>query len=346
MMLRPVDLRTLPELEVRRFHDFLNLYRAELSPEDPPIPFEERLKQWRFPPQHEVSRQFALLEGERVLGLAEAEWRDDQPESHDIARSNLVVAPEARRRGLGRVLARAVLEDLLPFGRTKLFFMTIERIPAGEGFARFLGAGRGLEEHTNQLLLSERNRAYIQRALQNAPLERFELVWFDSEYPESELEAICEVFELMNTAPRGDLEFNDERITPEHLRQEAADNHRQDLHWFLLLARERSTGRYLGFTETGWHPNRPTIVHQYGTGVNPKVRGHGLGAWLKAAMLERILKERPLVDRIRTGNADSNVPMLRINHSLGFKPFVARVEWQLDAKVALEGLRARAGVLG
>jgi len=346
MMPRPVDLRTLPELEARRFHDFLNAHRAEILPEDPPIPFEERLKAWRAPPAHEVSRHFALLEGERVLGLAEAEWRDDRPENRDIAWSNLVVAPEARRRGLGRVLAQALLEDVLPFGRSKLFLATHASIPSGEPFAHFLGAERGLEEHTNQLLLSERNVEYVQRALEKAPLERFELVWFDSDYPESELEALCQVFEIMNTAPRGDLVFNDFQVTPDQLRQEAENSHQNDRGWWLLLARDRQTGQYAGFTEVGWHQNRLTTVHQYGTGVHPDFRGHGLGGWLKAAMLERILQERPLVDRVRTGNADSNVPMLRINHSLGFKPFMARVEWQLNVKVALEGLRARAGVLG
>jgi len=285
------------------------------------------------------------------VGLAEAEWREDQPENYDVVWSNLVVAPEVRRRGLGRALVQAVLEDLLPFGRTKLFFMTSERIPAGEGFARFLRAGRGLEEHTNQLVLEERNRVYIQRALEQAPLERFELEWFDSETwfehtpSETELEALCRVFEIMNTAPRGDLEFNDEKVTPEQLRQEFEDAHRQDKRWWLLLARDRVSGRYAGFTEVGWHPNRPALVHQHGTGVHLEFRGHGLGAWLKAAMLERIVSEYPGVDRIRTGNADSNAPMLRINHSLGFKPFMASVEWQLDVRVALEGLRARAGVL-
>lgn len=345
MMPQPIDFKALPELEARRFHDFLNLHRAELLPEDPLIPFEERLKAWRSPPAHEVSRHFALLEGERILGLAEAEWRDDRPENRDIAWSNLVVAPEARRRGLGRVLAQAVLEDMLPFGRIKLFLATYARIPGGEPFAHFLGAGRGLEEHTNQLLVSERNVEYVQRALEKAPLERFELVWFDSVYPESELEALCRVFEIMNTAPRGDLEFNDFKVTPEQLRQDAENSRQHDRGWWLLLARDRATGHYAGFTEVGWHLNRPTIVHQYGTGVHPDFRGHGLGGWLKATMLERILKERPLVDWVRTGNADSNVPMLRINHSLGFKPFMARVEWQLDVRVALERLRARAGIL-
>ncbi|NJK46780.1 MAG: hypothetical protein HC933_23260 [Pleurocapsa sp. SU_196_0] len=52
------------------------------------------------------------------------------------------------------------------------------------------------------------------------------------------------------------------------------------------------------------------------------------------------------MNRIRTGNADSNGPMLKINHSLGFKPFMARVEWQLEIEAALRRLEQKLSVAG
>ena len=67
-------------------------------------------------------------------------------------------------------------------------------------------------------------------------------------------------------------------------------------------------------------------------------RRRGLGRWLKAAMLDKILRERPGVKRIRTGNADSNVPMLKINHELGFKPYKAWTEWQISVDKLAESL--------
>lgn len=54
--------------------------------------------------------------------------------------------------------------------------------------------------------------------------------------------------------------------------------------------------------------------------------------------MERIGAQPGLVERIRTGNAGSNAPMLRINRELGFKPYKSITVWQVGVDRVLEYL--------
>ena len=70
-------------------------------------------------------------------------------------------------------------------------------------------------------------------------------------------------------------------------------------------------------------------------GVFPKFWNKGLGRWLKADMLQRILENRPQVKIVRIENADINAPTMKINKELGFKSYVAESAWQVaTTKVA------------
>ena len=343
MIPKLVDLKTASDDELLLHHEFWNARRAEILPDDPPIPWEERRRWLKEPPEHLVTRVFAIYHDGKVIGIADADWRNDDKENPESGWMEVVVSPTYYRQGHGSRILLALLEEIYPLGRRKMFAATNGMRQGGKPFAEALGAKFGQEEHTNQLLFSELNQDYLKHSLENAPTDQYELVWYDCQYPDdqAELQKICAVFEVMNTAPRGELEFNDWKATPEKLLQDAANAKKNEQQWWLCIAKHKQTGHYAGFTETGWHHNRPKIAGQYGTGVDPTHRGHGLGAWLKAVMIERILRERPSVNCIRTGNADSNEPMLKINHSLGFKPFRDRIEWQVDVEKTLKILRSK-----
>jgi len=207
-------------------------------------------------------------------------------------------------------------------------------VPAGAAFAQRLGARKGLENHTNQLDLRNLNRDLIDRWQTHAP-ERaadFELGLWEGAYPEADLPAIVALWDVMNTAPRDNLEMEDWRVTPEHLRQMEQQMLARGTERWTMYAREKSTRKFAGYTEVFWNPNRAKILNQGATAVFPCFRNKGLGHWLKAAMLDRVLRDRPQVKFVRTENADSNAAMLEINHELEFKPYLSRCVWQVETE--------------
>jgi GNAT superfamily N-acetyltransferase len=147
---------------------------------------------------------------------------------------------------------------------------------------------------------------------------------------------VVDVLHVMNDQPRDKLQIEDQTITVEQFREQEQLAFATGGEAWWLFARHDETGNLAGLTDVHWDPNQPETVFQGNTGVRPEHRGHAVGKWLKAAMLLRILDERPGVADIRTGNADSNDAMLGINRQLGFKPFIANTTWQ----VSLDQVRA------
>lgn len=325
---------------------FQNSMRAERLPDDPAIPLEEEIRRLQsIPPLVEVH--------------AWSVWRDDRShivaggsvsflhteENRHVVEFGINVLPEFRRRGLARRLLARIVDVPRRENRRLMFTGTSGNVPAGEGFVRRLGARMGMATHTNQLDLMALDRELLAgwqvRAGERA--SDFDLGLWTEDYPEEHIEAVAAMWEAMNFAPRDDLEMEDFHWTPERLRQfEAADRARGRDRWTMYV-RERDTGRFAGMTEVTWHPNRPEIINQGMTAVFPQDQGRGLGRWLKAAMLEKILRDRPQARWVRTGNADSNAAMLKINREVGFVPYESHYVWQVETD-QVEAYLAATGV--
>lgn len=339
MALKPVDLRTVDGDEARALVLFFDLMRLEVKPDDPPVPLEEHLSNWRAMPPHVRVQSWACWEGNRIVAYGDIGFELEGENVHTCG-SDISVLPEFRRRGLGSTLLGMVVEIARHEGRRLLLSGTNERVPAGAIFAARYGGKPSLENHENQLLLTDLDWGLLERWVAQAPSSDFELGYWDDDYPEAELEAIARLFEVMNSAPKGDLDLNDERVTPEKILRWETQRKAGGTKTLTAWVRDRATGQYAGFTTLGWNPNRPNMLDQWGTAVDPVFRGHGLGKWLKAANLLTMLDRYPEVDRVRTGNADSNAPMLSINRAMGFKPFISRMVWQFEVADLLERLGA------
>lgn len=333
MRIESFNLREASQGQYAAANAFLNRIRQERLPDDPPIPLGEDIRRWQhIPPVVDVSAWIVWSgDGSEVVAFGDVSVFRTNENLH-LAEFGIDVLREMRRRGIGTRLLAGIAGVVAREDRRLLITSTRNTIAAGQAFMRRLGANLGLTSHTNQLDLRDLNRDLI-RLWQERARERaadFELILWTEGYPDEELDAIAGLWEIMNRAPRGELEIEDFHWTPEHIRQFERQDRARGYEAWTLVARERATSSYAGFTEVAWHPNRPEILIQRGTGVLPGYQNRGLGRWLKAAMLEKVLRDRPQVKRIRTGNADSNAPMLKINQALGFKPYQAHSVWQVE----------------
>lgn len=338
--IRPFDFRKATEDEYRLWNVCRNLIRAEVLPDDPPIPLEEMIQRLKnFSPYMDY-QVWAAWEVEEPAIVAYGEIWLPLTDNLHVAHFDIHVLPEYRRQGLARRLLPWIWDEARRKNRRLMMADTSDRVPAGEAFMTRLGAERGLEAHTNQLVIADLNRGLLplwqERASERAA--DFEIGLWEGPYPEADIDAVVALCGLLSQQPFGDLDIEEFQFTAEQVRQDEQSLFARGYQRWTLYVRERSTGEFAGYTEVLWNPNRPEIISQGMTGVFPEYRNGGLGRWLKAAMLEKILAERPQAKYVRTGNADSNAPMLKINIELGFKPYIAETVWQIATEQVAEYL--------
>lgn len=337
--LKIFDPQKASESELIAWNDFGNRIKAEMWPEDPPTKLEEELRDLRSIPPFWDVRFWAVWRASEIVATGEADIARTEDNQH-LAYCEINVLPELRRQGIAKRLLSLIAEVARKENRRLLMGWTDSAIPAGEAFMKRLGARVGMVSGTNQLNLTDLKRDLMRQWQERAPKTDFAVGLWEGPYPEKEIESIVALREVMNTAPRDNLEMEDFHRTPEQLRQiETSLAERKTERW-TMYAQEIKTGKLAGYTEVFWSPYEPETLYQGDTGVFTQYRDHGLGRWLKAAMLEKVLRERPQVKRIRTGNANSNAPMLKINCEMGFKPYKSWTTWQIELTKALEYLSA------
>ena len=337
------DGKRADERQLNALHAFTNRMRAEYWPDDPPQPYQETVGRWRALPPFVEREAWAAWQNGEIVALALADvWRVE--DNQHLADVEIEVLPPWRNRGLGVELLDRTVDVAERKGRRLMIFGTDTNIPAGEAFARRLDARLGIEARTNQLDLSDLDREQMRQWIERgeARAADYELGLWEGAYPEDRLDEVVRLREVMNTAPRDDLEIEDMKRTPEELRQMEASLATRGVERWSLYARHKPSGNLAGYTEVFWSPHEPTILYQGDTGVFPEHRGNSLGRWLKAAMMEKVLQERSSVERVRTGNAASNGPMLKINYDMGFRHVKTWKIWQVETEEVRAYLDRRA----
>ncbi len=314
-------VRVATDEQIAGYVSCFNVLHAEAHPHDRPTTVAQKTAALRNIPDFADVWPWWLVRDAAGRVVAECHLIESVVPAVDLG-----VLPDHRRRGLGSALLTEVAAEARRHGKTALAGTTYQRIPAGAAFCQRIRAQVVDSAHVNRLVPAEVDRSVLDDWLAAAPTAAYTMIGFAGRCPDELVTEVVDVLRLL-VPEVGDVE--DFRGTEQ---MDLATTTR-----WTLAVRDNATGTLAGLTDVHWYDNQPETVWQRNTIVRPEYRGRSLGKWLKAAMLRRILDERPDIVDLRTGNADSNAPMLAINRRLGFRPYLANQTWQVD----LDALPAR-----
>lgn len=249
-------------------------------------------------------------------------------ENLHLARLILVTRPGASEPAAREELLRHALDRARRHGRTIISTMARSGTALDE-FLRAVGARPGILEARRVLDLRKMPKglpAAIRETAAGAATG-YSLVSWLGRTPDQHLQGVAELFNAMNDAPREDSE--EEAIWDAERVRERADSSliRMGLRGYSVAAICDATGEMAGLTQLEVDPDSPEWGHQGLTAVTRTHRGHRLGLLVKAAMLLLLAEAEPGLDRIETGNADSNERMITVNEELGFQPLEPFWQW-------------------
>lgn len=249
------------------------------------------------------------------------------PGQEHLAELELHVAPAHRRLGTGSLLLTAAVEACRAENRRSLITTAAADGP-GESFGERKGFRRVLAFDHLVLRLDEQDESGP-RALADAEHPGYRLAGWTGTVPDDLADAFAAAKDAMNDMPVGDMDHG--RVTWDADRVRAMARVVADRGDTLLtLAALHHDGTMAGYTEILLPQGAPARAQQYDTAVVSAHRGHGLGLWIKAAMVCRLRAEHPGVVEIETDNAEDNTHMLAVNTALGFRSYRRTVEFQLD----------------
>ncbi|MFF5705543.1 GNAT family N-acetyltransferase [Streptomyces sp. NPDC012794] len=249
------------------------------------------------------------------------------PGQEHLAELELHVDPAHRRRGAGSLLMSAVVAACVTEGRRSLIAAAPADSP-GAAFAERCGFRRALTLDHLVLRLDELPDAGLP-LIADTPPPGYRAAHWTGTVPDELADAFAAAKNAMNDMPVGDLDYGSVAWDADRVRSMAkAVADRGDT--LLTVAAVHDDGTMAGYTEIVLPQGSGPRAQQYDTAVVPAHRGHGLGLWVKAAMVRRLRAEHPDVVEIETDNADDNVHMLAVNHRLGFRSYRRTHEYQLD----------------
>lgn len=241
----------------------------------------------------------------------------------DKAYLQVWVEPALRRRGVGTALVDAGVERVRAEGRTVVTgeasytFEERDDAPTLRWAVRngFTVANVEIARDLPLPVSADLLEGLLTEA---APHHEGYAVETYDDLPEAYVPSYCAlVNQLVLDAPMGELDFEEEQLTPEVFTQKRArDRSAGRRHCFAVAVLD---GTVVGLTDL-MLPPESTRSHQWQTLVHRDHRGHRLGQALKAANLLALQRRHPEITEVHTQNAEVNEQMVAINDRIGFVP--------------------------
>lgn len=292
---------------------------AAVDRPDEPVPTREatiaRLTRPPAPDRRRLHWLARCAPTSEPIGIAQLMLLGEQ--SSDLAAFDITVHPEHRRHGVGTALLDEVASAAS--GRHSLLIEGLTDGSAGQAWAS--AQGFRVAQRTISLIL---DLATVDQARWLVPAAPgYRLACWTGSSPDELLDSYARARNAISEAPHGDMSFTEPDWTPARVRAEEAVAHARGCELRVVVAVHESSAEVAGLTYLEVHGHRPDLAIQQDTAVLAMHRGHGLGAWLKAANLALLAADHPQVTHVRTSNAADNAHMLRVNRQMGFAAEVA-----------------------
>ncbi|WP_341926918.1 GNAT family N-acetyltransferase [Nocardioides psychrotolerans] len=286
----------------------------------------------RAPDSGERAVHVAALVDGKVVGVATAYLF--LLDNTDKAWFEVVVDPAHRRAGIGSALVERLTEVATADGRTQLTggtkipFDRIDDHPY-RAFAEHHGFARSNVEIVRHLALPVPEASLTAWADQAAAASAgYRIETHVGSFPAEHAESLCVLLgQLAVDAPTGDVDYEEEVMTPERLAERYA----------MSAAMGRETFETIALSPDGVVAAQSTLqvpldpeqrdAWQWGTFVHREHRGHRLGLAVKTTNLSAVQEQRPHVTRVTTQNGETNGYMISINELIGFRPVEASMEF-------------------
>jgi GNAT superfamily N-acetyltransferase len=310
-------------------HAVATFYGEQLRPSRRDLPTDPpayTIGRWLHGPAFWPGRVYYVLDGASVVGVLEARYPIG-PDNGD--RIDAEVDAQDDRPDVENALVGTLIEMARELGRDVVGIEALR----GSGFSASIerrGGKLAAVEEWNVIRLASAPVDDI-RGWAAAPApDGYSLITWSGRTPDEWMADQVVLLETMNTAPRDDLSMEDIVWNEDRVRQGDQSMVDRGIDLWTACARHDESGRLVAFTALEVGGGRDEIAGQNDTAVVPAHRGHGLGRWIKAANLVRVLDERPNTIAVETWNSTTNAHMIAVNRELGAQCEAHWEEWEID----------------